>query len=301
MLIHEPVLLQEVENCFLWVENKEVIVDATLGLGWHAKMMLSHLPSTSHFFGFDRDSDNLTLAKRNIESSWIPASKISYIHDSFAHISEYVPSWIDFILYDLGVSSAHYDDGDRGFSIRTDGPLDMRFDRTKGKTAKDIVSSLAEKDLAQIFFRYADEKKANFIARAIVEKRQEKPIETTFELLDIIRGSSYDPKSSIRVFQALRIKVNEEFEHIEKSLESAITLLHPGWRIAVITFHSLEDRLVKNIFSPFLIWEIDEVTGQTTRASVLKKITKKPIEPTKEEITLNPRSRSAKLRVYEKN
>ena len=104
----------------------------------------------------------------------------------------------------------------------------MRFDRTKGKTAKDIVSTLSEKELAQIFFRYADEKKANFIARALVEKRKEHPIETTFQLLDIIRGSSYDPKSSIRVFQALRIKVNEEFEHIEKSLESVVPLLNPG-------------------------------------------------------------------------
>ncbi len=176
----------------------------------------------------------------------------------------------------------------------------MRFDRTCGKTARDLIYSLDKRELMQIFFRYADEKKALFVAQAIIEARKMMDIDTTGKLLEIIKGSSFDQKSPLRVFQALRIAVNDEFGHIERSLASAINHLNIGGRIAVITFHSIEDRLVKNIFAEYLTGTIDDITGQMIIPPRLRKVTKKPIEPTETEITRNPRSRSAKLRIVER-
>jgi len=158
------------------------------------------------------------------------------------------------------VSSAHYDDADRGFSVRFDGPLDMRFDRTTGQTAEDLVMRLGERELMQMFMRYADEKKALFIARAICDKRKTEKIDTTSRLVKIIEDASFDPKSVPRVFQALRIAVNDEFGHIERSLAQAFRRLRVGGKIAVITFHSIEDRLVKNIFSEYTQDVIDDFT-----------------------------------------
>lgn len=176
----------------------------------------------------------------------------------------------------------------------------MRFHRHTGKTAADLVMNLSEEALRKIFFDYADEKKSIFIARAIVEARKTEMIDTTQKLVNIINQASFDKKSPLRVFQALRIAVNDEFEHILKSLEQAVKCLRIGGQIAVITFHSLEDRLVKQFFTPLLQSEIDDITGQTVIPAKMKKITKKPIIPREEEIIHNPRSRSAKLRIYEK-
>jgi 16S rRNA (cytosine1402-N4)-methyltransferase len=176
----------------------------------------------------------------------------------------------------------------------------MRFDRSQGRTAEYYVNHLDLGELARTFTLYADEKKSLYIAQAILTARKMQPITTTKELLDIITASSFDPKSPIRVFQALRILVNAEFDHITRSLESAISRLAPGGQIVIITFHSIEDRIVKNIFAPHLIGTIDEITGQTIIPPRLQKTTKKPIEPTADEIHRNPRSRSAKLRVVER-
>lgn len=176
----------------------------------------------------------------------------------------------------------------------------MRFDRKHGKTAADIVNRLDEKELARIFTLYGEEKKSWFIALEIVKQRKIMPIETTFQLLEIIKKSSFDPKSPLRVFQALRIAVNEEFRHIEDSLTQAMDLLAPGGIIMVITFHSLEDRLVKQFFAKYLEDTIDTVTGRIQHKSQFAKYTKKPIIPTDLEIAENPRSRSAKLRIIKK-
>lgn len=226
-------------------------------------MMLAHAPQGSLFIGIDRDSDNLTSAEKRLGHSGDGVEKF-FCHDSFVHIDDILTrvhaTEVDFALYDLGVSSAHYDDGDRGFSIRSDAPLDMRFDRTGGKTARDLIMNMSEYELRDIMVRYADEKKAFFIARAIVESRKQQDIKTTFDLIEIIHSSSYDPNSVKRVFQALRIAVNDEFGHIETSLEKMIDRLSIGGILAVITFHSIEDRLVKSIFSRYLTPQIDEVT-----------------------------------------
>lgn len=263
-------------------------------------MLVSLLSSGDEFMWFDRDEANFILAKEKIEKIQTPA-RIELIRQSFEHIWEHIKNKeIDFILYDLWVSSLHYDDGTRGFSLRTDGPLDMRFDRSTWKTAEDLVHSLSEKDLADVFFRYADESKSRYIARAIVEQRKITRFDTTFKLKALIESASFDPKSSIRVFQALRIAVNDEFGHIERSLEVAINNLAIGGKIAVITFHSIEDRLIKNIFAEYMKNIQDDITGQVVVPARLEKYTKKPIEPTDEEVHDNPRSRSAKLRIVER-
>jgi 16S rRNA (cytosine1402-N4)-methyltransferase len=295
---HESVLISEVEKIFIDHPDKWVVLDATLGLGWHTNMLISHMWEGGICIGIDRDRDNLELAKSKMQKA---KCKVDLIHSSFAEIDSILDerciSNIDFILYDLWVSSAHYDDGDRGFSIRYDAPLDMRFDRTTGRTARDLVMTASEYDLRDLMWRYADEKKSVHIARGIVEARKTQSIDTTFALLDIIRWSSFDRDSPKRVFQALRIAVNAEFEHIERSLAQAIAHLSLWGKIAVITFHSIEDRIVKNIFSEYLTDTIDDLTGQTLIPARLAKYTKKPIEPTDEEVQNNPRSRSAKLRV----
>ena len=303
MFNHDPVLIQEVESYFISQKPRKYVIDATLGLGWHAKMMTSHMEKEEIFVGIDRDRDNLDIAMKNLErTEWWPS--ISLVHNSFSELDSLLRdtgiSEIDFILYDLWVSSAHYDDGDRWFSLRFAAPLDMRFDRTKGKTAWDLVRELGSRELMKIFMQYADEKKAFFIAEAIVKARKNALIETTQDLLKIVEEASFDKKSPIRVFQALRIAVNEEFKHIEESLTLAISKLRIGWKIAVITFHSIEDRLVKQLFIPYTQPVCDPVTGRTIKLPRLKKVTKKPIEPTENEIHRNPRSRSAKLRIMER-
>lgn len=302
--LHDPVLLESVLEIFRKSDTKKhIVVDATLGLGWHASEMCKSLEKDDIFVGFDRDKENLEKAENYIKSVQKNIDPI-LIHSSFSNLKEELKGrnidHIDFILYDLWVSSVHYDEAERGFSLRADGPLDMRFDRTTWKTASEMIHTMDIRELSKNFTLYGEEKKSWFIAQAIGKARAIKKIETTFELIDIIEKSSFDKKSPLRVFQAIRIVLNEEFQHIEDSLSQALELLSVGWKIAVITFHSLEDRLIKNIFAKYLEDTIDEITGQIKIKSHYKKYTKKPIEPTDIEIAKNPRSRSAKMRVIEK-
>ncbi len=198
------------------------------------------------------------------------------------------------------MSSVHFDEAERGFSFRFDAPLDMRFDRTSGETAADMIATLDAPALARIMSEYGEEKRSWPIAQAIVRAREVNPILTTHALVACIEQASYDKKSPLRVFQGLRIALNDEFSHIERSLKQALGLLSIGGRIAVITFHSLEDRLVKSIFTPYLEDTINDITGQIAVPARFRKYTKKPIIPTLEEIESNPRSRSAKLRIIER-
>ena len=260
------------------------------------------------FIGIDRDSENLARAKAIIEeftkgNNSIP--DMHFIHGSFAQIDAYLTEFhissITGIMYDVGVSSIHFDEWERGFSFRLDWPLDMRFDRVgMEETASHLIHSRSERELFRILKDYGEESKAFFIAKAIVDARKKSPITTTGELVQIIEQSSFDKKSPVRVFQALRIELNQEFAHIEESLQKAVRLLALNGRIAVISFHSLEDRVVKQTFAQFEKDEIDDFTGQTKKPAVLKRVNKKPILPTEEEIQNNPRSRSAKLRIVQK-
>ncbi len=304
-LLHDPVLLEAVLEIFsnLPLSSQKIVIDATLGLGWHASEICKKLSSSDIFLGIDRDQENLRKAQEYLDIiNPLPAKYL--VHSSFSDIVSIASSVsiekANFILYDLGVSSVHYDEGNRGFSTRFDGPLDMRFDRTKGKTAEDIIMNTEVNDLVRIFTLYGEEKKSWFIANAIIKARKESRIDTTGKLLALIEESSFDPKSPIRVFQALRIAVNDEFSHIESSLKDALTLLDTGWILAVITFHSLEDRLVKQLFAPYLEDKINDTTWQIQEKAKFRKYTKKPIIPTSEEIERNPRSRSAKMRVIQK-
>ncbi|NDK19781.1 16S rRNA (cytosine(1402)-N(4))-methyltransferase RsmH [Candidatus Gracilibacteria bacterium] len=308
---HIPVLFHEyIDSLNLSTTKRNIVVDCTLGLGGHAVGIIKKLHTGDIFVGFDLDNDNLSSSKETIEKSVGCFARdngitIHCIHANFKDIktklSELGIDTVTAVCYDLGVSSAHFDDADRGFSFRFTGKLDMRFDREHGgKTAGDIINHANEKELIEMLRIYGEEPKARFIAEAIVKTRKIKPIETTEELTRLIEETSYDPKSVVRSFQGIRIAVNDEFGSIETSLKDTVNLLSPGGRCAVITFHSLEDRLVKQIFAEYLQAERDEFTGQDTVPAILKKVTKKPLLPTEEEMKQNKRSRSAKLRIVEK-
>ncbi|EKE29899.1 MAG: S-adenosyl-dependent methyltransferase MraW [uncultured bacterium (gcode 4)] len=307
---HIPVLFHEIlEGISLHQDRQNIVVDATLWLWWHAIWILSKMNEGDIFIAFDADSDNLKSAQINIEAQiWSELKnkniKIHYIHSNFRLLKENLLNvWVDKITniyYDFGVNSVHYDNAEKWFSFRLSWPLDLRYDRTSWKSAKDVVNTYDEQELRKIFYSYWEEKKTPFIVEAILQARKIAPISTTDELADIIQKSSFDPKSKTRVFQALRIEVNDEFWSIRDSLKEAIEMLEVGWTMECITFHSLEDRIVKEIFAGFCEEEIDDFTGQTIKTWIAKKITKKPIIPTAEELERNPRSRSAKLRIIQK-
>lgn len=305
---HIPVLYEEIlQNLNLFENRKNVVVDTTLWLWWHAIWVLDKLNDSDIFIWFDADEENLNKAKERIESFLKKTNKnikSYFVHSNFSNIAKKIAELkIDnptHIYYDFWVNSVHYDVPEKWFSFRFDWPLDLRFDRSKWITAKDIVNTYSEADLRKIFYSFWEEKKTPFIVNAILATRKIKPIETTLELASLIEKSSFDPKSKTRVFQALRIEANKEFDVIKESLENVIDILEKSWIIACITFHSLEDRLIKEIFAWFTKEKIDDFTWQTAKLWIAKKITKKPLIPTEKEIQRNPRSRSAKLRIIQK-
>lgn len=308
---HIPVLFEEyIEGLNIGSQKPNIIVDCTLWLGGHAMGIIKKLHSWDVFIGFDLDEANLRASQEIIleQVGTYAQNKniiLHFLHANFAHLKQRLAilgiERITGICYDLGVSSAHFDDMERWFSYRGEARLDMRFDRTRDTpSAFHLVNYTGEKELIEIFRKYGEEGRARFIAEAIVRERKMKPIETTKELAELIEKTSYDQKSTLRVFQAIRIAVNDEFGSIETSLRQAVELLVPWGRCSVITFHSLEDRLVKQTFAPYLQAERDEFTGRDLKPAILKKVTKKPIEPTETETKQNKRSRSAKLRIVEK-
>ncbi len=277
----------------------------TLGLGGHASGIIDKMHAGDIFIGFDADMENLIQAQKNIQTNINnPGVILHFVHSNFCHVQEKLTllgvTSVTGVYADLWVSSAHFDDGDRGFSFRFDAPLDMRFDRSSGISAFDILKDYSKEALSKIFYDFWEEPKTRFIVDAILEARADKPIETTKELANIIEKSSFDQKSKLRVFQALRMEVNNELWVIKIALDSVIPLLQKEGRICVITFHSLEDRLVKQVFTQYHTDIRDEFTGQTKIPKILEKVHKKPLIPTDTEISENPRSRSAKLRVVEK-
>lgn len=281
---HVPVMVKEViEN--LDLSNKKTIVDATLGGGGHAEVILD---SGARVIGIDQDADALEAAKARL-------SNIDYRKGNFSEIENLVDQKVDGFLFDLGVSSHQIDEADRGFSFRFDAPLDMRMDKGSRLTAYGIVNGYSQEELTKIFFEYGEEKFSRKIAKAIIDYRlsniESREIKTTFQLKEIIEKAipTWKKRETVsRIFQALRIEVNDELNVLKKALDSAVKLLNPNGRIVVISYHSLEDRIVKWFFR------------EKAKDGILKIITKRPILASSEEFEANPRSRSAKLRCAEK-
>jgi len=305
---HVSVLLKEcIEG--LNIKPNGIYVDGTLGGGGHSFKILQLLES-GKLIGVDQDTDALKAATERLkifEGKFIP------VHSNFSQISQVLGELeikkIDGLLLDLGVSSFQLDEAERGFSYMNDGKLDMRMNQSDTFTAYDVVNGYNEQKLTQIISDYGEENWANRIAKFIIQERAEKPIETTYELVEVIKKAipaaarKDGPHPAKRTFQAIRIEVNNELKIIEQTIDAAVESLSKGGRIAIITFHSLEDRIVKNAYKKL-------ATGCTCppefpvcvcggKAKV-KIITKKPILPSDEEVELNPRARSAKLRVAEK-
>lgn len=308
---HDTVLLNEtVEG--LNIKPDGAYVDCTLGGAGHTSLILSQLSEEGHLYAFDQDMTAINNAKKLLQEE-VDKGKLTFIHSNFRHIkrelSKLEVTEVDGILYDLGVSSPQLDVTERGFSYHKDAQLDMRMDQTQELTAHDIVNTWEYSDLVRIFFRYGEEKFSKQIARLIEANRKNKTIDTTQELVDLIKEAIPAPARrkgghpAKRVFQALRIAVNDELGSLEDSLESAVELLSLNGRISIITFHSLEDRIVKQLFKsysklPDLPRGLPVIPDH--QLPILKLINKKPIIPTQEELKENNRARSAKLRVAEK-
>ena len=304
-LTHTPVLLSETLDLLNLEANKHVI-DGTLGFGGHSLEILKKIGPKGKLMAFDQDERNLEEAKKRLKKY---EKQVLFIHDNFENLAEVASKHNfqpDAILLDLGLSSPHIDDPERGFSFQKEGPLDMRFDKRQKLTAEAVVNSYSEKDLADIIFHYGEERKSRLIARVIVQARKKAPIKTTTQLAEII-GKAIRSKGRIHpatlTFQALRIYVNRELEVLEKVLEQAIKLLKKGGRLVVISYHSLEDRMVKNFFrnqTRNCICPKELLICQCNFQKKLYILTRKPIISDGIEVSHNPRSRSAKLRAAER-
>jgi 16S rRNA (cytosine1402-N4)-methyltransferase len=310
---HVPVLLKEAID-FLAVKRGGTYLDATVGLGGHSCEIAKRLGAPGHLIGFDKDPAALEIASRRLapvvshqppiageSDSERPATDdrrqdwpvVTLLHRSFAEIAnDQQPATLDGLLADLGVSSLQLNDPERGFSFQADGPLDMRMNPLSGRTAEQVVNHLDERELADVIYEFGEERRSRRIARALVRSR---PIQTTKQLVDVISAAARPMNSSerrihpaTRTFQALRIFVNRELDDLKALLEAAPRVLKPGGRLVVISFHSLEDRIVK------------DAMREGAKQDVYRLLTKKPLTATEEEIDRNPRSRSAKMRAAER-
>lgn len=296
---HVPVLLDETVDAMSIVPGG-IYVDVTLGGAGHSREILNRMDATAHLYGFDQDED----AEKNIPAD----GRFTFVRSNFRYLANFmryhgVYGQVDAVLADLGVSSHHFDDADRGFSFRFDGLLDMRMNKRAGVTAAELVNTLPEERLAEIFYLYGELKNSCKIASALVKARAVKPIGTIGELLEVVRplfGREREKKELAKVFQALRIEVNQEMEALREMLQAAIAVLKPGGRLVVITYHSLEDRMVKNMMRTGNVEGRAEQDFFGRLNAPLRPVNNKVIVPDDEELQRNPRSRSAKLRVAEK-
>ena len=301
---HKSVLLEEVIN-YLNVKQGGIYVDATVGYAGHSSVILKKIGKEGVLFAFDQDDEAIEYSTKRLKEI---GDSFTIFKSNFVNIKKYINESVDGIIFDLGVSSPQLDEAERGFSFHKDAPLDMRMDKSNPLNAKIVVNEYSYQKLTEILFKFGEEKYAKSIALGIIKKREEKSIETTLELVDIIQKSvpiNYRKKShpARKVFQAIRIEVNNEIGILEDSLMNAFELLNKDGRMVVITFHSLEDRIVKNVFKN-LSEENKVVKGLPNIPSGMQRkgklINKKPIIASMKEIEDNPRSRSAKLRIIEK-
>ena len=294
---HTPVMLDEV----VWLMNIKpggIYVDCTLGSGGHTLGFLEFLGSKIQIIGIDKDKEAISTAKQKLRCF---GDAVTYVQGSFSKLQDIVENLnimqVDGVLFDLGVSSYQLDKPERGFSYMEDGPLDMRMNQDTGKSAKDLINSLSANELAYIFKTYGEERWAVRISKFIEKWRKESPITSTTQLVNLIkaaipsRARRTGPHPARRTFQALRIAVNKELNELELGLTQANEILSPGGRLVAISYHSLEDRIVKTMFRQ---------KSKDKNYNSLRVLTKRPIVPCKEEIMFNPRSRSAKLRAAEK-
>lgn len=295
---HVPVLLEESVGG-LDIKHDGTYVDVTFGGGGHSRRILQELDGGGHLYSFDQDAD----AEKNVS----PQDNFTFVRSNFRYLKNWMRYYgvegLDGLLADLGVSSHHFDDETRGFSFRFDAPLDMRMNKRGGENAADLVNERSEEELADMFYLYGELKNSRRIAKAIAKAREQKPILTTQDLMDAtlpLFPKERGKKDMARMFQALRIVVNHEMTALKEMLASATELLKPGGRLSVITYHSLEDRIVKNFM------KAGNAEGKTTQdffgrvETPFRLVNSKVIVPSDEEQQVNPRSRSAKLRIAEK-
>ena len=300
---HIPVMAKEVIHYLNFSKGGDVYIDCTLGGGGHSKAILENMYPNGLLIGIDQDIEAIKTAEKELEAY---SDRIKLVKGNFNSLKNILSNLkvevISGIIFDLGVSSHQLREKERGFSFREDSRLDMRMDQTQNFDASMLVNSYSEKELIEVFEKYGEERFSKRIARSIVTERQKKPISTTKQLVGIILKSlpnavkkgKWRIHPATRVFQAIRIEVNHELEVLEKALSQAIEVLGNQGRICIISYHSLEDRIVKNIFKEAKKEETPQKNYE------LKIITKKPIRPSFEEIKKNPNARSAKLRVAEK-
>ena len=296
---HVPVLLHASVDG-MNIRPGGVYVDVTFGGGGHSREILNRMDSTAHLYGFDQDED----AEQNI----IADPRFTFVRSNFRYLRNFLRYYgceeVDAILADLGVSSHHFDDSQRGFSFRFEGKLDMRMNKRSGLTAADVVNTYAEERLADIFYLYGELKNSRRLASTLVKARTASPINTIEDFLAVVKplfGREREKKELAKVFQALRIEVNQEMEALKEMLADAARVLKPGGRLVVITYHSLEDRMVKNLM------KAGNTEGRVEKdffgnvQSPFRLVTNKVVTPDENEQQRNPRSRSAKLRIAEKN
>lgn len=307
---HVPVLLKESVDG-LNIQSGGVYVDVTFGGGGHSSEILSRLDEQAHLYSFDQDADaeqNVMRSEVGGERRFVDDPRFTFVRSNFRYLKNWMRYYgvesIDGLLADLGVSSHHFDDESRGFSFRFDAQLDMRMNKRAGKMAADIVNDYDEEALANLFYLYGEIKQSRRLAAAVVKARSQQRIATTQDLLRILEPifkREREKKDLAKVFQALRIEVNHEMDALKEMLKSATELLKPGGRLSVITYHSLEDRIVKNIMKTGNVEgkRIQDFYGRIETPFTL--INNKVIVPSENEQQENPRSRSAKLRIAEKN
>ena len=298
--LHVPVLLKESVDG-LNIGKGGCFVDVTFGGVGHSREILSRLDAEGHLYGFDQDAD----AERNAEG--LDGERFTFVRSNFRFLKNFLKyhgvEQIDGLLADLGVSSHHFDDSGRGFSFRFDGNLDMRMNQRAGQTAADVVNTYEEKQLADVFYLYGELKQSRKLAAAVVKARRSKRIETIGDFLEVVKPffrNEREKKDMAKVFQALRIEVNHEMDALREMLRAATEMLKPGGRLVVITYHSLEDRMVKNLMKTGNVEGNEEKDFFGRMNAPFKLVNRQVIVPSDEEMTRNPRSRSAKLRIAER-